>query len=324
MGGGQWLPSDAPSLPLDLLDRLTPKGYKFSRRWRYSDSEGRLLGFVVRFDRSANGAPAAKQCKPFTFCSGRDGRRQRRNKSFPNPRPLYGLNRLSASPLAQVLVVEGEKAADAASNRFPNYVIVTSSGGAKAVRNTDWAPLAGRRVVIWPDADEPGAQYGQDVATILLGISASTHSVIVPAIFPHNWDLADALPAGVTDSDLEGLLAEAKPIVGVEDGRHWPSTMAIVSTLQPVEPFMHELLPCVIRDYVMDVADRQQAPPDFAAVAALCGLAAVVGNRVRIRPKQNDDWEVVPNLRGAIIGRPSAMKSPAMQAALAPVYAIQG
>ena len=74
---------------------------------------------------------------------------------------------------------------------------------------------------------------------------------------------------------------------------------------------------------MLDVADRQQSPPDFAAIAALCGLAAVVGNRVRIYPKQNDDWEVVPNLWGAIIGRPSAMKSPAMQAALAPVYAIQ-
>jgi hypothetical protein len=49
----------------------------------------------------------------------------------------------------------------------------------------------------------------------------------------------------------------------------------------------------------------------------------VVGNRVRVRPKQNDDWEVVPNLWGAIIGRPSAMKSPAMQAALVPIYAIE-
>jgi hypothetical protein len=55
----------------------------------------------------------------------------------------------------------------------------------------------------------------------------------------------------------------------------------------------------------------------------ICGLAALAGNRVRIRPKQHDDWEVVPNLWGAIIGRPSAMKSPAMRSALAPLYAIQ-
>ncbi len=73
----------------------------------------------------------------------------------------------------------------------------------------------------------------------------------------------------------------------------------------------------------MDVADRQQSPPDFAAVTAVCGLAAVLGNKVRIRPKQHDDWEVVPTQWGAIIGRPSAMKSPSLTSALAPLYALQ-
>jgi len=98
----------------------------------------------------------------------------------------------------------------------------------------------------------------------------------------------------------------------------------IVSSLPPVKPFIPELLPVAIRDYVLDVAHRQQAPADFAAVAALCGIAAVVGNRVGIAPKQYDDWQVTPNLWGAIIGRPSAMKSPAMTAALAPVFKIEG
>jgi hypothetical protein len=103
----------------------------------------------------------------------------------------------------------------------------------------------------------------------------------------------------------------------------WPEPKPIESALPPVAPFDAELLPEALRDYALDVADRQQSPPDFAAVAGICGLAALAGNRVRIRPKQNDDWEVVPNLWGAIIGRPSAMKSPAMRSALAPVYAIQ-
>jgi hypothetical protein len=103
----------------------------------------------------------------------------------------------------------------------------------------------------------------------------------------------------------------------------WPAPTSIKSTLPPVEKFIPELLPDALRDYVLDVADRQQAPPDFAAVAAICAIAAIVGNRIRIHPKRNDDWEVVPNLWGANVGRPSAMKSPAMQAALAPLYAIQ-
>jgi hypothetical protein len=103
----------------------------------------------------------------------------------------------------------------------------------------------------------------------------------------------------------------------------WPLPVPIKSSLPAVEPFVPELLPEALRGYVFDVAERQQSVPDFVAVAALCGIAAIVGNRIRIAPKQNDDWVEVPNLWGAIIGPPSAMKSPAMQSALAPVYALQ-
>ena len=90
-----------------------------------------------------------------------------------------------------------------------------------------------------------------------------------------------------------------------------------------VMAFPMEALPDCLRAYIKDVADRQQCQPDFIAVTALCGLSAALGNKATICPKQHDNWEVVPNLWGAIIGRPSAMKSPAMKAALAPLYAIQ-
>ena len=125
----------------------------------------------------------------------------------------------------------------------------------------------------------------------------------------------------VSGGELSNSLRAVQSAESAED--MWRTPTPIVSRLPAVEPFNPRLLPSVLGDYVMDVADRQQAPPDFAAVAAICGLAAVLGNRVRIRPKQHDDWEVTPNLWGAIIGRPSAMKSPAMRSALAPVYAIQ-
>ena len=126
----------------------------------------------------------------------------------------------------------------------------------------------------------------------------------------------------MTEADLTELLAEAASVSNVESDV-WRTPQPIASTLPPVEAFTPALLPKALRDYVMDVADRQQSPPDFVAVTAICGVAAMVGNKFRIRPKQNDDWEVVPNLWGAIVGRPSAMKSPAMQSALAPVYALQ-
>jgi hypothetical protein len=129
---------------------------------------------------------------------------------------------------------------------------------------------------------------------------------------------------GIIDTSGLSLGNGARPIaLRLVDGGGWPMPLPIVSTLPPVARFTEDLLPDVVRRYVFDVADRQQSPPDFVAVAALCGLSSVVGNKVRVRPKQHDDWTITPNLWGAIIGPPSAMKSPAMQAALAPAYMLQ-
>ena len=86
-----------------------------------------------------------------------------------------------------------------------------------------------------------------------------------------------------------------------------------------VLPFQAEMLPEAIRDYVFDVANRQQSLPDFVAVAAIVGLSGLLGNKALICPKQLDDWSVTPNQWGAIIGRPSAMKSPSMKEALKPL-----
>lgn len=106
-------------------------------------------------------------------------------------------------------------------------------------------------------------------------------------------------------------------------GAPWPLPTSIATTLPRVQRMRADMLPEAIRGYVFDVSERQQSPVDFSAVTALCAAAAVVGNRVRIGPKSSDDWTIVPNLWGAIIGRPSAMKSPAMQSALGPLYALQ-
>lgn len=315
----QPVPTDAPELSMGIINRVCPEGYAFTTQWRYLNAIGQLLGCVVRYDRPANGSPAAKQVKLFTFWESPNGKQEWLCKGFSGPRPLYGLDRLAARPDAPVLVVEGEKTADAATIRFKNHVVVTSPGGSNGARKADWSPLKGRRVVIWPDADEPGSKYADAVADLLQGIAISTHVVAIPSSLPRGWDLADNVPPGINDDDIDHLIAAARPAT-ITNG--WPAVTSITSTLPPVEPFIPELLPDAIRDYVMDIADRQQSPPDFVAASAICGIAAVVGNRVRVRPKQNDDWEIVPNLWGAIIGRPSAMKSPAMQAALGPVYAI--
>jgi len=100
----------------------------------------------------------------------------------------------------------------------------------------------------------------------------------------------------------------------------WANPKAIQAPLRPVADFdPGVLLPETLRTWVMDEADRMPCAPEFVAVGALAALGAVIGARCVIKPKAKDDWLVVPNLWGAIVGLPSAKKSPSKDAALKPV-----
>ena len=60
-------------------------------------------------------------------------------------------------------------------------------------------------------------------------------------------------------------------------------------------------------------------PVDLSEVLDGSGLAlsAIVGRKVGIRPKRHDDWLVVPNLWGAVIGRPGYLHGGAIAGLLA-------
>lgn len=105
----------------------------------------------------------------------------------------------------------------------------------------------------------------------------------------------------------------------LDDANKPPIPQPLPESRPAVMSFQAEMLPESIRGYVFDIADRQQSLPDFVAVAAIVGLSGLLGRKALIRPKQLDDWSVTPNQWGAIIGRPSAMKSPSMKEALKPL-----
>lgn len=103
----------------------------------------------------------------------------------------------------------------------------------------------------------------------------------------------------------------------------WPEPAPLPEALPPVQPFDPELLPAALRGWVMDIAHRMQCPPDFAAVGAVVALSSLIGARAVVKPKARDDWQVVPNLWGLIIGRPGVMKSPALGESLKPLHRLQ-
>ena len=102
-----------------------------------------------------------------------------------------------------------------------------------------------------------------------------------------------------------------------------PEPQPLPQSLPPVPPFDSILLPDSLRAWVDDIAERIQCPPDFPAVAAMVTLAAVVGRQIGIRPKRQDDWTVVSNLWGAVIGRPGVMKTPALSEILKPLQRLE-
>ena len=202
------IPGDAPRAPDRLLLR---DGIMPSRSWKYRDAAGQVLYGVLRWDLSAG-----KEIRPLSYWR-REGMSGWRLALPPAPRPIYGLDRLAARPISPVLVVEGEKAADAASLIFSDHVCVCWSGGASALKQIDWTPLAGRRCVLWPDADSPGIAAMRRLAGIL---GSPARVLDLSPDLPQGWDLADDPPAGfdplamlapsafADDFDYRMLLAE--------------------------------------------------------------------------------------------------------------------
>lgn len=121
--------------------------------------------------------------------------------------------------------------------------------------------------------------------------------------------------------DVRRLIAmvDAEMLAGVP----WPEPQPLPSGLPDVPAFEPELLPESFRGWVSDVAERMQCPPDYPAVAAMVAAAALIGRQVAIRPKQRDDWIVIPNLWGAVVGNPGLLKTPALEEAMRPLKAME-
>ncbi len=112
----------------------------------------------------------------------------------------------------------------------------------------------------------------------------------------------DDVPPDVRASTI----ADSPPERAVWDGPD-PLPFPLNTRLAPSLP--DDLLPEPLRAWAHDAAQRASVPVDSFVPGLLVTLAATVGNRWRIRPKQHDPWTVVPSLWGALVQPPGQMKS---------------
>lgn len=203
-----------------------PKHGKPSMRWEYRNEAGQLLCWVYRFEPKDEGE--RKQFMPLTFCEDEKGKRAWRWQGLPDPRPLYCLDALHSTIHEPVVVCEGEKAADAAALLFPGAVCTTMLNGAQSPHKTDWQPLAGRAVMLWPDNDEAGHECMAKVATLAKEAGAASVEIFNLDAFacdpgegvggglclsgvhplPEKWDAADAVAYGWTAGHVALLMQQ--------------------------------------------------------------------------------------------------------------------
>jgi putative DNA primase/helicase len=99
----------------------------------------------------------------------------------------------------------------------------------------------------------------------------------------------------------------------------WPTPQPLPSLLPEVPRLPGDLLPPVLRAFADDLASRMQVPLDYVGVALTVEAGSLIGRQCGIYPKRCDDWVVIPNLWGGVVGRPGLMKSPTLLQAMKPL-----
>ncbi|MBN8744797.1 MAG: DUF3987 domain-containing protein [Thiomonas arsenitoxydans] len=305
---------DRTETPRDAARRLSEPaqrdGFKPEALHAYSSASGEPIFWRIRLKHPDTGA---KWIRPMRRTADDAGYEIGEPPAPPAGKPLYNLHRIAADPAAVIFVTEGEKAADALGKLG---CVATTSGGASSASAADWTPLQGRDALIWPDADEPGAQYGRDVATRLVALNCKVRIIDVAALgLPAKGDAFDWRAAHPEATAADVLALPMLPSSEPQEAEPAP----LPGELLPVEPFDYASLPDALRPWVADIVQRVSCPPDFVAVPVMVALGAVIGRKIAVRPQQFTDWTVIPNLWGLVIGRPGAMKSPAMSQATAPL-----
>lgn len=249
--------------------------------WPYRSYNDQLLGYTCRIEPT----PGKKEVLPMTHKVHKDtGEMALRPGALPIPRSLYGAEMLRKSPNANVILVEGEKAADAGRRLLGSFglLIMTWPGGCKAVDKADWSLLQNRKLVGWPDCDsqrdnegnlkpyteQPGMAAMLRVSEILRDHQAPMRIVCVPqpgegeGHWPAGYDFADLEADGWTGAQImEYLQAHMRE----------PKDIAVLNKEENLNPPELEDIP--LDSYEDQYFPQEDIPPAHEAPESLVPVA---------------------------------------------------
>jgi hypothetical protein len=281
--------------------------------WDY-ELDGRLVGRVFRWD-----LPGGKKAiRPISLHA--DGWRL---EQMPTPRPLFNLSEVPA-PGGRVYAVEGEKCVDALTNL--GLLATTSAGGSSSAKQSDWTPLAGRDVVILPDADAPGRKYAAAVAEILLALNppATVRIVELDGLEPGGdvydlWTWRHPASRQELRELIERRADEAEPLASRPAKAATTSSAETKKASAPVdayEAFPVDALPEPLAAFVSEAAAAIGVDPAYVGLPLLPIVGAAIGTALRLELR-DDGYSVPAIVWAAIVGSSGSGKSPALRAVLA-------
>lgn len=172
--------------------------------YEYLDAKGELLFYVLRYRR-----PGRKTFSPLSYWQNSGWQ----NKMPPGKRPLYGLQLLAKHPKSTVIVVEGEGCADAGRKLLSDHVFITWPSGSSACRQADWSTLAGRDVILWPDADDPGIKAMNELVEILKKSKIKSIRMLDVSSQSGGWDIGDVVSENWSTQQTQNWIDDNKKLV---------------------------------------------------------------------------------------------------------------
>jgi hypothetical protein len=248
--------------------------------WRYHHADGSDAGAVGRWETDKGKKTYRQVC-----CVSNNGWV---SGGMTAPRPLYRLPDLIDAE--KVYVCEGEKAADALAGL--GLAATTPSQGAQSPHLTDWRRLHGKEVVIVPDNDQTGYEFGVQVSELIARANDIRSTIIDwPTTWPDCPDKGDAADwvAAHPDADPADLKPKPPAPLIVPVGRRAAKDNEQPSDKIPDEVF--ENLTGILKltyDHIMQTA---LYPLREITLAAAISLVSVICGR-----KISDEWGSRSNL----------------------------
>jgi len=277
--------AQAAPIPRDAMATIPKRHQRLgepSGIWTYRDRNNDPVALVLRFDPVGK----RKEFRPLSWTAA-DGWQW---CDPPGILPLYGLELLADRPAAPVLFCEGEKAADAASWLLTGADSVTTMHGANAPQKSDFSPVSGRRVLIWPDHDPAGAVYANTLTELCRAAGAASVEILdlsslaidprtgAPRDLPEKWDAANAksddwTPAALTAAArwlpaYPATAATQADAAGADTPHDWPTAQEQAADTCGERPLDSD-------------PERPQDNRDTATIARLAALPVLEYDRVR-------------------------------------------